>query len=373
MTKLGDGSPVVMVAHGQMQMSRDTEYYFEQDRNFFYLSGVDEADWVLVMDGDKEYLIEPERSATEKIFNGNADTKKISKASGIDEIVSHAEGRKRLKNLKKVRTSAVLKERVGSIFINPAGRYFFNNFGIDVEDMTREILELRTIKQPEEIEQIKTAIRLTGDAFKEARSSLGLFDNESQLTGVFSGYFASNDTRHAYNPIVASGGNACTLHYTENNASLSGKGLVLLDIGAKHSNYVSDITRTWELSDVTERQREVLQVVKTAFSQIVPIIKPNLSFDKYQQQVDEIMTAALGRLGLKNDEENLRKYFPHSPTHGLGLDVHDPLAGYKEFKKNMVVTVEPGIYISEENIGVRYEDDLLITKNGVENLSESIM
>ncbi len=367
--QLGGDAPIVVPAHGQMQMSRDTEYPFEQDRNFYYLSGIDEADWVLVISGDSEYLIEPKQSEVEKIFNGSLVAAKVSKISGITEIVEHSEGYKRLAKYKNIKSTLAPEQRVGNIFTNPARRLLFGKLDADVEDITEHLLKARTIKQPQEIIQIKRAIRLTNEAFDGAKDALDNFKTEAQLAGVFSGHFVANQSRHAYSPIVAAGANACTLHYTSNKDSLAGKGLVLVDVGARSNNYAADITRTWELPGASKRHREVLGAVKTAFVEILKIIKPGLAFAGYQSSVDEIMTETLGKLGLKNEKNHLQKYFPHAPSHGLGLDVHDPIVGYSTMKPGMVLTLEPGIYIPEEGIGARYEDDLLITAKGVENLS----
>lgn len=370
--QLGDGSPVVIVGYGLMQMSRDTEFPFQQERNFFYLCGIDEPDWVLVIDGGNEYLITPKLSEIEQIFNGSADPEAVTKTSGITEIISNEDGWKRLKKYKEIRSITAPKQREGNVLTNPASRLFFDKLGAQVEDITEVVLGLRTIKQPQEIEQVKQAIKLTGEAFGSAAKALDTLKSEAQIEGVFSGYFASNNSRHAYNPIVAAGANACTLHYTSNNSVLADKGVVLIDIGAQVNNYAADITRTWELGEASERHRQVAAVVKMAFDEILESVKPGLAFDEYQAIVDKIMTDSLDELGLKSDEENLRKYFPHAPSHGLGLDVHDPIVGYSELTPGMVLTLEPGIYIPEEGIGVRYEDDLLITENGVENLSGSI-
>lgn len=370
--QLGDGPPVVMAGHGLMQMSRDTEFPFQQERNFFYLCGIDEPDWMLVLEDGNEYLIAPKLSEIEHIFNGSADFEAATKTSGIAEVISNEDGWKRLKRYKTIRSVAAQKLREGSIFTNPASRLFFDKLSAQVEDITEVTLKLRTIKQPQEIIQLKNAIKLSGEAFDSAAKSLSTLKNEAQIEGVFSGHFAANNSNHAYNPIVAAGENACTLHYTSNNKSLADKNLVLIDIGAQINNYAADITRTWELEGASVRHRQVTSVVKAAFDTILERMKPGLAFDEYQVIVDEVMSNSLGDLDLKSDEENLRKYFPHAPSHGLGLDVHDPIVGYSELTPGMVLTLEPGIYIPEEGIGVRYEDDLLITENGVENLSGNI-
>ncbi len=367
--ELGDGPPVVVAAHGHMQMSLDAEYPFEQERNFYYLTGIDEANWVLVIDGGDEYLIKPTISQSEQIFNGEVDEANITRLSGISQIIGRGEGLKRLNKFKKVRSALVAEEKLGNLLVNRAPKLFFKKLGVNVEDISNQLLKLRTIKQPEEIEMLRQAIHTTGEAFHKAKKRLEAFNSEAQLEAVFTQHFVANGYRHAYNPIVASGKNACTLHYIANNSQFEDKGLVLVDIGAKANYYAADITRTWELDSVSERQAEVNQAVKKAHAEILKIIEPGLEFEEYQKIVDAIMTGVLAEIGLKSDKEHLRRYLPHAPSHGLGLDVHDPLMGYSSFQEGMAITLEPGIYILEEGFGVRHEDDLLITSDGVENLS----
>lgn len=370
--ELGSGAPIVLVAHGLMQMSRDTEYPFEQDRNFFYLTGLELADWILVISEDEEYLIAPKLSEVEEIFNGSVDQDEVIKSSGIKTVLTHKEGWVRLKKLKKIRIPKPPTAREWGILTNPAGRLFVDKLGAKVEDITSTILHMRTIKQPEEVQEIRNAVQITRGAFEEAKRLLETFKDEAELEAVFTGQFVANKSRHGYSPIVASGANACTLHYIANNDELEGKGLVLIDIGARSNNYSADVTRTWELEKASERQQEVVRAVGVAFHEILKIIKPGLGLEEYQKYVDEVIVNSLANLNLQNDEEGLRKYLPHAPSHGLGLDVHDPIVGYEKFEPGMVITLEPGIYIPEEGIGVRHEDDLLIIADGVENLSKEI-
>ncbi|MBC7565055.1 M24 family metallopeptidase, partial [Candidatus Saccharibacteria bacterium] len=147
---------------------------------------------------------------------------------------------------------------------------------------------------------------------------------------------------------------------------------VLLDIGARLNGYPADITRTYAHGDVSDRHKAVHLAVETAHHKIIALLKPGLNVKDYFHKVDKIMLVALHDLGLLKVEEDYRKYFPHSISHGLGIDVHDSLGGPEAFQPGMVLTVEPGIYIPEEGIGVRIEDDILITENGHENLSAGL-
>ena len=168
---------------------------------------------------------------------------------------------------------------------------------------------------------------------------------------------------------MASGKNALTLHYSKNNDSLPKNGLVLIDAGARYKGYCTDITGTYAIGASTERQKAVHAAVEKAHHAIIALLGPGKSVKEYHEQVDAIMIDALKSLGLYNKPEDYRKYFPHAISHGLGIDVHDPLGNPTHFQPGMVLTVEPGIYIPEEKIGVRIEDDILITQTGIENLS----
>ena len=148
--------------------------------------------------------------------------------------------------------------------------------------------------------------------------------------------------------------------------------LILLDVGASVDGYAADITRTYAKGDVSDRFAHVHLEVEKAHKKIIRLLKPGLAVKEYMTQVDVIMKQALTNVGLLNDEKDYRKYFPHSISHGLGIDVHDSLGNPNTFKPGMVLTVEPGIYITEEGIGVRIEDDILITESGHENLSEML-
>lgn len=171
---------------------------------------------------------------------------------------------------------------------------------------------------------------------------------------------------------MASGKNACTLHYLKNSAKLKKRDLLLLDIGARRQGYAADITRTYALGEVSKRQHDVFLAVNEAHVKIIDLLKPDYPVEQYQHDVDKIMTEALLSLGLMKDakdEKNYRRYFPHAISHGLGVDPHDSLGAPRALQPNMVLTVEPGIYIPEEGIGVRLEDDILITATGNSNLS----
>ena len=379
-------SPVVMTAYTQLQRGNDAAFAFEQEANFWWLTGIEAPDWQLIIDGarKKSWLVAPEVDEVHEVFVGSLRPDAALKISGVDAVLSRAEAEEKLSELAK--THAVVFTLGDDPYAahydfsrNPAPDNLKRRLGrlfADVRSVRRELGGLRAIKQPEEIAAMERAIALTVEAFDHVRERLSEYRHEYEVEAEFSYYFRRHGAAgHAYDPIVAAGGHACTLHYGDNNGPLKTGQLLLLDIGARHHGYAADITRTYALGQPTERQVVVHRAVTEAQRKIIGLLRPGLAVKEYHEHVDELMKDALLSLGLmKNREDavNYRRYFPHSVSHGLGIDVHDSLGGPVYLEPGMVLTVEPGIYIPEEKIGVRIEDDILITSDGCRNLSAAL-
>jgi Xaa-Pro aminopeptidase len=377
------GGLVILSAYAAMQRSNDMSHQFEQEANFWWCCGIEEPDWVIIIDGKshKSWLVMPKISENHEIFDGSLSARTAKEISGVDYVISSDESLRVLRDLAK-RHSVVYTSPEPShseyldFILNPAPKKvheLLSRYFKSVQNCRKDIAVLRAIKQPEEIAMIKQAINLTVRAFSEIKENLATYSYEYQIEADFSHYFRIRGAvGHAYEPIVASGANACTLHYIKNDSKLTKRQLILIDIGAKVGGYAADITRTYAREPITKRQRDVHAAVNHAHKEIIALIKPDLPVEEYQKSVDHIMKAALLSLGLmkdSSDEASYRKYFPHSVSHGLGIDVHDSLGAPRYFKTGMVMTVEPGIYIPEEGIGVRIEDDILVTDKGRLNLS----
>jgi len=377
------GGLFVLSAYSQMQRGNDTAFAFEQEANFWWLTGVTAPDWWLIFDGiqHKSWLVAPHVSQSHEIFDGSLSFDDAKAMSGVDEVISREDADNLLRRL--ARTHSVVyglgDDPYMSYFdftVNPAQRELWHKLERvfnSVQDCRKQLARLRALKQPEEIIAMKRAINLTTAAFADIKPRISAMKYEYEVEAEFSHYFRSRGAAgHAYDPIVAGGHNACTLHYVANNDRLKKRDLLLLDIGARVDGYTADVTRTYVLSEPNKRQAAVHEAVAAAQQQIIALLRPELSVEDYQRQVDEIMKQALLSLGLmsgEDDAKNYRKYFPHAVSHGLGVDVHDSLGAPKFLEPGMVLTVEPGIYIPEENIGVRIEDDILITDSGHTNLS----
>jgi Xaa-Pro aminopeptidase len=384
-TKL-EGGVVAMTGYSEMQRGNDASFGFEQEANFWWLTGIDAPDWWLIIDGvhNKSWLAAPMISQSRQIFDGSMSPEQAVEISGVDAVVSHDEALSILRELaKKHSTVYALGDQPYAdhfdFILNPAPKKLHETVArlfTSVHDCRLELAQLRAIKQPEEITAMKSAINLTIDAFTAVKAKLPGLNYEYEVEAEFSYLFRRMGAKgHAYDPIVAGGKNACTLHYATNNDKLKKRQLLLLDIGARVNGYAADITRTYTYGEPTKRQFDVHAAVQSAHQQIIELIQPNLAVDQYQRDVDAIMIDALMRLGLmksQDDTENYHKYFPHAISHGLGIDVHDSLGSPKYLQPNMVLTVEPGIYIPEEGIGVRIEDDILVTTSGHVNMSQKL-
>jgi Xaa-Pro aminopeptidase len=379
--KLTNVDALVLAGNILLQRSNDAAYAFEQEANFWYLTGINAPGWWLIIEKDKSYLVAPDIDEVHRIFDGslsNADAKKLS---GVDSVLTHRAGEDLLVTLKRAGAKVATlgedphKEHY-DFSLNPGPvnmllklRYIFG----EVRDCRHDLTKLRAIKTPEEIQLIRRAIQLTIDGFEIVKSRMNQYSFEHEIDADFTYQFLKKGASgHAYDPIVAAGKNACTLHYGKNKDPIVDGEFVLLDIGARLNGYPADITRTYAHGRVSGRHTAVYREVEAAHQKIIALLAPGLNVKEYFQKVDDIMHAALDNLGLLNNESDYRKYFPHSVSHGLGIDVHDSLGGPEVFQTGMVLTVEPGIYIPEEGIGVRIEDDILITETGHENLSGSL-
>jgi len=173
---------------------------------------------------------------------------------------------------------------------------------------------------------------------------------------------------------VANGINACTIHYNQNNSKLNKKDLLLIDVGAEFNHYASDLTRTFSLSSPSKRQQAVYDAVLDVQTYAISLLKPGVLLDDYENDIEHYMGEKLRELGLIKtiNHENVRKYYPYYSSHFLGLNVHDSGLHDRPLEPGMILTVEPGIHIKKENIGVRIEDNVLITEDGCRVLSEKL-
>lgn len=379
------GGILVVPAYGQMQRSNDTAFKFEQEANFWYLTGINHPGWLLLMDGKRRrsWLVAPRVEGRHELFDGSLQHADATQQSGINDIIDQREADSWLRQASRSHPLAYTvdippyADHFG-FYMNPSVRETkekLSRIFTKVEDFRLELSRLRAIKQPREIEALQAAIDLTINAFEEVRTNISSYRYEYEIEADFTHRFRRAGAEgHAYDPIVAAGPNACTLHYLHNDSQLKKGQMVLLDVAARHHGYAADITRTYAFGAPTKRQKQVHEAVVNAQREIIKLLGPGIPLDQYQKDVDVIMQNALIDLKLitSADDPAYQTYFPHSVSHGLGVDVHDSLGRPRTLSAGMVLTVEPGIYIPEEGIGVRIEDDILITNDGHKNLSAKL-
>ncbi len=379
--------PVILTANGQLQRSVDTAYPFQQDTYFWYLTGIAEPDVILVLDKDEEYLILPQRSAYQDAFDGRVDKKALATQSGVHEIYNYKEGwtklTGRLRHAKQVATITPPPQYLETygMYSNPA-RWVLRrsilqeNEAIELLDLRKPLATLRMIKQTPELTAIKRAISITTQGFSEVTRAANLkkYSYEYEVEADLARAFQRAKSGHAFQPIIAGGKRACTLHNTDLQGKITSNELLLFDIGAAYHGYAADISRTIAIDSPSKRQREVYDAVREVQISAFSLLKPGVILAEYEKQIEQIMGEKLKELGLIKviNTESVRKFYPHATSHHLGLDVHDADDRASPLEPDMVITVEPGIYIPSESIGVRIEDDIRITNEGVEILSGSL-
>lgn len=387
--RLLDGSGaklIVLTANGLLQRSADTTFAFRQDSNFWYLTGIEEPDFLLVMTPEETFLIAPSRPDQRDMWDGAVDKRQLQAISGINLVLDHHAGWTKLdmllKKLKKVHTITPAEayfERFG-FYANPARATLLTALkkhrSLELVDIRKVIASMRQIKQGPELQAIKEAIEITAKSIEKVLRKVRTYKYEHQITADITAEFLRlGATGHAYLPIVATGDNATTLHYVNNQSRINKTDLILIDVGAEVNNYSADISRTFAVTKPSARQYAVHKAVLSVQTSALKLLKPGVVMKEYEQAVDKLMAKELLSLGLLedvDDQTKLKKYFPHLASHFLGLDTHDSADYDLPLLPGMVLTVEPGIYIPEENLGVRIEDNVLITEKGNEVLSASL-
>lgn len=380
-------APIVLTANGLLQKSTDTAYPFVQDGNFWYLTGIDEPNVVLVLDKGKEYLIVPELSEVRQAFDGRQDIEALRAVSGIQDVVSEKEGWRRLgARVKRVSSVAVLPSASSYIdalgmFTNPSRKRLMRllkkqNTHLTFLDLRVHLQRMRMVKQPAELAAIEQAILVTSKGLQkvEKKYRKGSYTNEFELElDLTAAFFEHQGRGHSFEPIVAAGDKSCVIHAQDNHRPMTSKQSLLLDVGATVEHYAADITRSWAI-EPTKRHRAVHAAVAEVAAYGQSLLKPGVLLRAYEEEVALFMGEKLRSLGLIKNIENdaVRQYFPHATSHFLGIDVHDVGDYDTPIEAGVVLTVEPGIYVPEEGIGIRIEDDVLITKDGTKNLSANL-
>ena len=379
-------APIVITAHGALQKSGDVTFDFRQDSSFWYLTGISVPDAILVMDKGKEYIILPEYHDLRAKYDGTMSNDSIIKTSGIDDILDYKNGWKRLAvRVKKAKHIALLAPIPAYVpghafYANPARATLVEklktiNPGVEPLDLRRHLTQQRMLKQVPELHAIETAITITEKSLQKVlKKGFSKFSNEQQIAAEIDYQFKRSGATGSAFVIVSAGPHACIIHRTPDRAPLPQKGQIVLDIGAEFQGYAADISRTTYIGTPTKRFEKVYQAVRDVHEHALGKIRPGTVLRDYEEEVILYMGEKLRELGLIKSvsTESVRRYYNHYTSHFLGLDAHDAGDYSHPLEQNMVITVEPGIYIPEEGIGIRIENDVLITKDGHKVLSSHI-
>ncbi|KAB7728412.1 M24 family metallopeptidase [Rudanella paleaurantiibacter] len=385
-------SLAIFNANDIMPTNADGTMGFRQNNDLFYLTGVDQEETILVLFPDhpderfREVLFLRETSELIAIWEGHKLTKaEAEQTSGIaqrsiywtsqfdlifKQMVFEAE-RVYLNTNEHTRAEVTVQTR-DARFID----WFRQQFPLHTLERVAPLMHhLRAIKLPQEVELLNRAIHITDTMFRRLLRFVKPGVWEYEIEAEMMHEFLRNRSRGAaYTPIIASGANACVLHYIDNSAQCQDGDVILLDIGAEYANYNADMTRSIPVNGrFTPRQRAVYDAVLRVMREATQMLRPGNLWDEYHREVGKIMESELIGLGLldksevaKQDPEAplYKKYFMHGTSHFLGLDVHDVGNKYRRFEPGMVFTCEPGIYIREEGLGIRLENNILITEDG---------
>jgi Xaa-Pro aminopeptidase len=398
--ELKSNSVAVLNANDIMPTNSDGSLRFRQNSDLFYLTGVDQEETILVLCPDfpdkkyHEVLFVRETSDLIATWEGHKLTKEqASEATGIETVLWTSE-------FPKIFNTMMLMGDVEHVYLNTNDHY-----RAEVPIETREarfvkwcmgkyplhryerlapiMHRLRSIKSKFEIELLQEACDITARAFERVMKFVkpGVMEYEIEAEWVHE--FVRNGSRgFAYEPIIASGANSCVLHYIENDKACNKGDILLLDVGAEYANYNADLTRSIPVSGrYTKRQKDVYNAVLRIQRAAINMLKPGLKYFDYHKEVQKITESELIGLKLidKKDVKNQDKskplfmnYFMHGTGHQLGLDVHDVGSMYHKMQEGQVWTVEPGIYIREEGLGIRIENNVVIKKDGVHDLMKNI-
>lgn len=383
--KINDNSLTVLSSGCVLRRSADEDFDFEIDKNFYYLTGINQAEvfYILLKKNNeiKEMLfIEENDPIKVKWVGAKLYPNEASEISGIEKIAFTKDYDAKLEELLSEVNDVYLNFEVSKshrfnsnyVFSSRLKKKYPDKNYIDNNDI---IVSLRSVKESCEVEKIKQSIDVTklGIEALMSQSRPGIY--EYQLESHFDFVVKNNGQRiTSFKTIAASGINATILHYVANDKVLEDNELILFDLGCETDFYISDISRTFPVNGkFTERQKEVYNEVLNVNKKCIEFLKPGVTRMEYNNYAKKLLAEACKRLGLIKEDDELIKYYFHGIGHSIGLDTHDPCAYDPEFKEGMMLTVEPGLYIPEEKIGIRIEDDVILTKDGCINLSSNII
>lgn len=387
--RLEDRSVVLLFAGEAPHKSADAFYEFTPNRHFYYLTGINKPQLILQITKwgetiEETLYIEKADPVMEKWEGKKINAEEAAELSGIKTV-------KYIEDFQNQFNRLLISSDYKHLYLDLERRNWDGPMNkaqafarqaqekypqLAIENVHHQISHLRVFKSAHEVELLKEAIRVTDRGIQRmmeyARPGMMEYEIEAHFNFVLK---SSGIKDFAFHSIIASGKNATVLHYEDNDAKTGGEDLLLVDLGAQYKSYNADISRTFPLSGkFTDRQKEFYNIVLQANLETIQAIKPGVAFKTLNETTKRVLADGLKKLGVIETDEELSKYYYHGVSHFLGMDTHD-VGDYRDLilQPGMVVTIEPGLYIEEESIGIRIEDDILVTEDGYENLSQDII
>ncbi|CAC9483950.1 Xaa-Pro aminopeptidase (EC 3.4.11.9) [uncultured Gammaproteobacteria bacterium] len=384
LSQFDEGALVIISTNPEQYRNGDVHFPFRPHSDFWYLTGFKEPEAVAVFSKDYYTIFLQEKNLEREIWDGErlgvakaAQTLNANQAYPTNKL--------------KVQLPQLIKEATTLYYdFKPCAlddEIIQCLDGVKTQSLGEHLHEMRLIKDDSEIALMQKAADISVHAHQLAMQQVKADLFEYEIASIFDAEFRKNNTEHAYTPIVAGGGNGCILHYIKNDQVLNNGDLLLIDAGCEVGGYASDITRTFPVNGkFSKAQRQIYQIVLDAQLAAIACIKPGEIVTKAHQVASQIIQQGLIDLGILQTDGDLSQFYMHGTGHWLGLDVHD-VGSYRQGKQHrqyeigMVTTVEPGIYIRKSDkinpvywdIGIRIEDDVLITDNGNSVLTKALV
>lgn len=381
---------IVICYSGQLVHTNEDDYYypFEVNSQFFWLTGIERANMVLLLTkiGGKtsETLFIEEADPSQERWTGKMLTpEEATDISGIENVSFVADFSDTVdfvitrNYIRQVYFDVFRQSQTDAPDFNLIkAKEFADKFpAITLCDLHAVICPLRRVKDAEEIADVRAAIDVTRQGLERVMSKLKPGMMEYQVQAEFEYVCRSLGTKkYAFPTIAGSGYNGCMLHYETNEDEVPADGLILLDLGAKYNNYCSDITRTYPVNGTySPRQRQYYELVLKANREVAKAARPGITLRDLQELCRRVLGEGLVEMGKIDSVDDVSQYYMHGVSHSIGIDAHDVNIGQAVLEPGWIISDEPGLYIDEEEIGIRIEDDLLITEDGCEVLSENII
>lgn len=383
------GSMAILYSGVEVHVSADEYAPFQGNRNFFYLTGLRRENMALVMDKTREpasvtLFIEPANPDAERWYGRKVTVEEARETSGLQDVQF-------IQDLDAAIDRKMVREDVEQVYFdtyrhsrgdqpdynNRKALEFAANYpGTPVRSLFPLVAAGRMWKDADEVAVTREAIRLTKEGLENVLAHLrpGMKEYQAQADFEYS-IFRNGAEGPAFPTIAGSGINGTMLHYGTNRDTCQDGALILLDLGARVGGYNADVTRTYPVNGrYSERQKQVYDVVLAANRRVAREARPGMTLTDLNEICKEVLAEGLKKLGLIQKSEEVSKYYMHNVSHHLGIDVHDvSVAAQEKLQPGAIITDEPGLYVDEWEIGIRIEDDLLITEDGAEVLSEDVM